>query len=88
MLETLYGAGYVDIAYKLGQHAVPTVPGAAFPDAEFAPFRADYFLASKALSHGAKSYAVACGTTGPAKPATTTRSWPNSVRFPEPEHER
>lgn len=58
VLETLYGAGYVDIAYKLGQHAVPTVPGAAFLDAEFAPFRADYFLASKALSHSAKSYAV------------------------------
>ena len=58
VLETLYGAGYVDIAYKLGQHATPTVPGAAFFDAEFVPFRADYFLASEALSRSARSYTV------------------------------
>jgi exodeoxyribonuclease-3 len=58
VMEALYGAGYVDIAHKLGKHATPTVPGAAFPDAEFVPFRADYFLASEALSHGARSYAV------------------------------
>lgn len=58
VLETLCGAGYVDIAHELDQHAIPTVPGAAFPNAEFVPFRADYFLASKAISRGAKSYAV------------------------------
>lgn len=58
VLETLEGAGYVDLAYKLGEHATPTVPGAAFPHAEFVPFRADYFLASAALSHCIKSYSV------------------------------
>lgn len=58
VLQTLEGAGYVDIAHKLGAHTTPTVPGAGFPHAEFVPFRADYFLASAALSPGAKSYEV------------------------------
>lgn len=58
VLEFLYGAGFVDIAHKLGGHLTPTVPGAAFPNAEFVPFRADYFLASEALSLNARSYAV------------------------------
>lgn len=58
VLEALSGAGYVDVAHTLGQNATPTVPGAAFPDAEFVPFRADYFLASKALAKSARSYAV------------------------------
>lgn len=58
VLETLEGAGYVDIACKLGGHATPTAPGSAFPHAEFVPFRADYFLASAPLSRCANSYAV------------------------------
>lgn len=58
VLETLYGAGYVDVAHKLGGNLKPTVPGAAFPDAEFVPFRADYFLATEALAERAASYAV------------------------------
>lgn len=60
-LENASRRGYVDIAYKLGQHTTPTVPGAAFPDAEFVPFRADYFLVSEALSRGVKSYMFSPG---------------------------
>lgn len=58
VLEALHHAGYVDVAHMLGAQARPTVPGAAFPLAEFVPFRADYFLASQALSRCATSYRV------------------------------
>jgi len=58
VLETLEGAGYVDLAYHLGGHETPTVPSAAFPDSEFVAFRADYFLASAALANYVTSYTV------------------------------
>lgn len=57
-LQALYRAGYVDLAHRLGGHSQTTVPGAAFKNTEFAPFRADYFLASPPLAEHAASYAV------------------------------
>jgi exonuclease III len=58
VLETLYSAGFVDIGHKYGATNAPTVPSAAFHNAEFVPFRADYFLASRALGDLARSYSV------------------------------
>lgn len=59
VLETLYQAGYVDVAYKLGQHHLATVPTAFFKESpEFAPFRSDYILTTRALAEYAKSYIV------------------------------
>jgi len=58
VLATLYQAGFVDIAFKLGGHNDSTVPAANFKGAEFVPFRSDYILATKALAAKAKSYSV------------------------------
>jgi len=58
VLHALYQAGYVDVAHRLGAHEAPTVPGAAFQNTEFIPFRSDYFLASHALAERAIHYAV------------------------------
>ncbi len=58
VLETLYSAGFIDIGHAQGGNSTSTVPGAAFSDAEFVPFRADYFLASQALGCLARSYSV------------------------------
>lgn len=58
ILETLYLAGFVDIAHQFNQHQESTVPGKAFKGTEFIPFRSDYILASAALAKAATSYAV------------------------------
>lgn len=57
-LETLYQAGFVDIAHLLGKHGDTTVPAANFTGTEFVPFRSDYILTTKALSALAVSYEV------------------------------
>jgi len=58
ILETLYLAGFSDIAHRFQQHTEATVPGKAFKGTEFIPFRSDYSLASAALAETAISYAV------------------------------
>jgi exodeoxyribonuclease-3 len=58
VLQSLYSAGYVDIAGRLKRNLDSTVPGAAFKNTEFVPFRSDYFLASDVLAEKAVSYAV------------------------------
>jgi len=58
VMKTLYQAGFIDIAQKLGKHHIPTVPSASFKGAEFVPFRSDYILTTLALSKYAQSYAV------------------------------
>lgn len=58
ILETLYQAGFIDIAHRFNQHTESTVPGKAFKGTEFIPFRSDYILASAALAQAATSYAV------------------------------
>jgi exodeoxyribonuclease-3 len=58
ILETLYLAGFSDIAHCFQQHTEATVPGKAFKGTEFIPFRSDYILASAALAETAISYAV------------------------------
>lgn len=57
-LETLYQAGFVDIAFQLGKHDETTVPAIGFEGTEFVPFRSDYILTTKALSERACSYEV------------------------------
>ena len=58
VLQSLYSAGYVDIAARFKRNLEPTVPGAAFQGTEFVSFRSDYFLASDALAQKAVSYKV------------------------------
>lgn len=58
VLAHLEAAGWVDLGYKLDADRVPTVPTAAYRDAEFATMRCDYLLASKALAACASSYEV------------------------------
>jgi endonuclease/exonuclease/phosphatase family metal-dependent hydrolase len=58
ILKTLYQAGFVDIAYKLGKHNDPTVPTDGFKGAEFVPFRSDYIIATNALAKLAIAYSV------------------------------
>lgn len=58
ILRTLYQAGFVDIAYKLGKHNDPTVPTDGFKGAEFVPFRSDYIIATDALAKLATAYSV------------------------------
>lgn len=57
-LETLYQAGFVDIAHLLGKHSETTVPASGFDGKEFVPFRSDYILTTQSLSHLATSYQV------------------------------
>ncbi|WP_088187943.1 endonuclease/exonuclease/phosphatase family protein [Desulfosporosinus sp. FKA] len=57
-LETLYQAGYIDIAYLLKKHNEATVPAKEFIGTEFVPFRSDYILTTQALSRFATSYHV------------------------------
>ena len=57
-LRTLYSAGFVDVAHRLGKNGMTTVPGADFASAEFIPFRCDHVLASVSLAESAKSYEV------------------------------
>lgn len=58
ILETLYQAGFIDLAHRFSQHTEATVPGKAFKGTEFIPFRSDYILASAALAETATFYAV------------------------------
>jgi endonuclease/exonuclease/phosphatase family metal-dependent hydrolase len=58
VLQALHDAGYVDIGHRLGGHRTATVPGAAFKDTEFVPFRSDYLLATVALAEHAAAYSV------------------------------
>lgn len=58
ILETLYLAGFSDIAHWFNQHTEATVPGKTFKGTEFIPFRSDYILANAALAKIATSYAV------------------------------
>jgi endonuclease/exonuclease/phosphatase family metal-dependent hydrolase len=58
ILETLYQAGFIDIAHRFHRHTESTVPGKAFKGTEFIPFRSDYILASALLAQAATSYAV------------------------------
>lgn len=57
-LSRLEQAGLVDLAVKLNQNHIPTVPGDAFKDREFVPFRCDYLLSSRSLSELAIEYSV------------------------------
>lgn len=57
-LETLYQAGFVDIAYLLEKHHETTVPATNFIGTEFVPFRSDYIITTQALSRLATSYNV------------------------------
>jgi len=57
-LETLYQAGFVDIAYLLGKHNETTVPATNFIGTEFVPFRSDYIITTQSLSRLATSYHV------------------------------
>lgn len=57
-LRTLYSAGFVDLAHRLGKNGVSTVPGADFRSAEFIPFRCDHTLATPRLAERVKSYEV------------------------------
>ncbi|MCA1986746.1 MAG: endonuclease/exonuclease/phosphatase family protein [Desulfovibrio sp.] len=58
VIAHLEAAGWVDLGHQLGGGGVPTVPTAAYRDAEFATMRCDYLLASKALAACAVSYEV------------------------------
>lgn len=58
VLAQLEAAGWVDLGHKLDPEVTPTVPTAAYRDAEFATFRCDYLLASQALAAVAQSYRV------------------------------
>lgn len=57
-LRTLYSAGFVDVAQKLGKNGESTVPTVDFASAEFIPFRCDHMLATPRLAEHAKSYEV------------------------------
>lgn len=58
VLAHLEAAGWVELGQQLDPAKVPTVPTAAYRDAEFATMRCDYLLASGALASMAKSYQV------------------------------
>jgi len=58
VMAHLEAAGWVDLGLQLDADRVPTVPTAAYRDAEFATMRCDYLLASKALAATARSYQV------------------------------
>jgi endonuclease/exonuclease/phosphatase family metal-dependent hydrolase len=58
VLRTLYQAGFIDVANKLGGHNEPTVPTGDFKGAEFVPFRSDYILATKSLAELVAAYSV------------------------------
>lgn len=58
VLAGLERAGFVDIGHRLQGNDTATVPGVAFKGSEFAPFRCDYFLASRAFGALAESYRV------------------------------
>ena len=58
MLAHLEAAGWVDLGHRLDPARVPTVPTAAYRDAEFATMRCDYLLASQSLAATARSYQV------------------------------
>jgi endonuclease/exonuclease/phosphatase family metal-dependent hydrolase len=58
VLAHLEAAGWVDLGQELDAAGVPTVPTAAYRDAEFATMRCDYLLASSGLAAKARSYQV------------------------------
>lgn len=58
VLAQLEAAGWIDLGHRLDAGGVPTVPTAAYQDAEFCTMRCDYILASKALAACAVSYEV------------------------------
>jgi Exonuclease III len=58
VMAQLESAGWVDVAYALGTSDVPTVPTRAYSNAEFAPMRCDYLLASRALANCARTCEV------------------------------
>lgn len=58
VLAHLEAAGWVDLGHRLDPARVPTVPTAAYRDAEFATMRCDYLLASQSLAATARSYQV------------------------------
>lgn len=57
-LSRLEQAGLVDLAVKLNQNHIATVPGDSFKDREFVSFRCDYLLSSQSLSELAVEYKV------------------------------
>ncbi|HQS44916.1 MAG: endonuclease/exonuclease/phosphatase [Rhizobiales bacterium 24-66-13] len=57
-LAALEAAGFIDIAFRLGVHETPTVPGAAFKGSEFVPFRCDYLMSTAALAERVRHYEV------------------------------
>lgn len=58
VLSHLEIAGWVDLGHQLDAIMMPTVPTAAYGNAEFATMRCDYMLASKALAQCAQTYRV------------------------------
>lgn len=54
-IASLLQAGFVDIGATVGDRR-RTVPGAAFPQSEFVPFRSDYLLCSSLLADRAVCY--------------------------------
>lgn len=58
IIAGLEAAGWQDIGHKLNQHAVPTVPTAAFKQSEFPTMRCDYVWTSRALAEKAVTYEV------------------------------
>lgn len=57
VIGRLEAAGWVDIGHQSGS-AETTVPTPAYLDAEFAPMRCDYFMASAALARQVRDYRV------------------------------
>lgn len=58
VLAHLETAGWVDLGHRLNPDGTPTVPTAAYRNAEFATMRCHYLLASHALSTKARTYQV------------------------------
>ncbi|MCP1645645.1 endonuclease/exonuclease/phosphatase family metal-dependent hydrolase [Pseudomonas citronellolis] len=58
VLATLETAGWVDVGHLLQPAPTPTVPTAAYTNAEFAQMRCDYVLATPALASKAVGYQV------------------------------
>lgn len=58
VLRRLHQAGFVDIAVQCNPQPDTTVPGAAFLDREFIPFRSDYLLSTPALAEKAVAFSV------------------------------
>lgn len=58
VLAHLETGGWIDLGHRLDPSYTPTVPTAAYREAEFATMRCDYLLASGALSTTARDYEV------------------------------